>query len=128
MFPGFDLRAINPSVPLIDVLAGVWLMLTTAAIAHVLILPKLGAGRARNAALPAVVTAAGALAILATLAVAPRQLHVACLLYVAVFALAADRASREADPRKVSRKRIALCTAAMAASVAIAWFLASAPR
>lgn len=124
----FDLRAISSVAPLLDLQVGIYLMLFAAVIAHALVLPKMGAARLRSAVAFIAVSLLGVAAIMATLAMQPRRLHLACAAYVLVFAVAASVASRGMQHRPSIHKRIFPGAAIMLTSVVLAWWVAFAPR
>ena len=83
----FDLRAISSLAPMGDLVFGVIAMLVAAAVANLLIIPKLFSLDARAARALLAVTSLGLIAALATLATWPPKLYFAVLIYVVLFML-----------------------------------------
>lgn len=124
----FDLPAIGSVAPTLDLQAGLVLMGVAAVIAHGAVLPPLHARNQRAALALSLAFLLGAGLLVATLQAAPQRFYAASLAYVVAFLLGATFAARNAADTFVLRRRILLGAALMAASVAIAWWLAFAPR
>lgn len=123
-----DVRTISSMAPLRDLEAGIAIMLLCALFAHAAILPRLGSYNPRIALALLIESLLGVLAVAATVVIAPRKLYLAGFTYVAVFVVIAGIASRHALEKARLRKHVLLGAALMAASVAVAWWMAFAPR
>ena len=83
----FDLRAISSLAPLGDLVFGIIAMLVAAALANLLVIPKLFSIDARAGRAVLAVTSLGLIAAVATLASNPPKLYFAVLIYIVSFTL-----------------------------------------
>ena len=83
----FDLRAISSLAPMDDLVFGIVAVLVATALANLAILPKLFARDPRSATILLAVTGLGFAVATATLAIWPRKLYFAVLIYVLAFTL-----------------------------------------
>jgi hypothetical protein len=123
-----NLRALSSVAPLGDLQAGICVMLLAVSIAHVAIVPRLCADSPRTTGGFLLCSALGLVAVVTALMTLPRAFYAASVVYVAAFAVAASIASNASAARFALRKRILLSVAVMLASIAVASWMAFAPR
>jgi hypothetical protein len=82
----FDLRAISSLAPIGDLVFGIMVMVAAAALANIVVVPKLFSVNARAATVLLAVTTLGFIAAVATLATVPPKLYFAVLVYIVLFA------------------------------------------
>jgi hypothetical protein len=110
---------------MVDLTAGIFAMLVAVLVAHSIFIPKLNS---RSALAFVAISLFCLLAVAATLAVFPSRIYLAGLVYVVVFISLAGVASRSSPNKPQLWRRAAAGSAFMFLSVAVAWWLAFAPR
>ena len=121
----FDLRSISSVAPLVDLTAGIFAVLVAVLVAHSILIPKLNS---RSALAFVAISLLCLLAVVTTLAVSPSRIYLAGLGYVVVFLFLAGVASHSSPNKPQIRRRAAAGSAFIFLSVAVAWWLAFAPR
>lgn len=110
---------------MVDLTAGIFAMLVAALVAHFILIPKLSS---RSALAFVAISLLCLLAVVAMLAVFPSRIYLAGLVYVVVFIFLAGVASYSSPNKHQLRRQAAAGSALMFLSVAVAWWLAFAPR
>ena len=124
----FDLRAISSLAPMGDLVFGIIVMLVAAVVANLVILPKLFSRDSRSATILLSVTVLGFVVAAATLAIWPRKLYLAVLIYVVAFMLVGLAVSRRSIGGPQAMTRIAGGSLCMFIALAVAYAAAFMPR
>jgi len=124
----FDLREISSVAPVGDLALGIALMLAATSIAHLAIIPKLLSRNARRAKALLILTSFGVIAAIATLAVSPPSLYLATLIYAAAFTVTGLALSWHSIGWRQALARAAVGSACMLVAIAVAHWVAFAPR
>ena len=112
---------------MVDLTAGIIVMLVAVLVAYALFIPKLYFHHPRLGFVFLALSLLGLLPVVATLALYPARIYVATLIYVVVFVFSGCIVTRS-SPNKLLRRRALAGAALMFFGVALAWWLAFAPR
>ena len=124
----FDLRAISSLAPMGDLAFGLIAMLVAAALANLLIIPKLFSLDARAARALLTVTALGFVAAVATLVTQPTRLYFAVLTYIVSFMLVGLAVSWHTIGWPQAALRVVGGSACMFIALSMAYVAAYLPR
>ena len=124
----FDLRAISSLAPMGDLVFGIIAMLVAAALANLLIIPKLFSLNAHAARTMLAITALGLIASVATLLIAPPKLYFAVLIYVVSFTVVGLTVSWRSIGWPQAALRVVGGSACMLLALFLAYIAAFMPR